>query len=56
MFGTASYAIGLVAYNTNRRDLSRRFIFQSIFFVAKFFIGSKDYIYFYKIFDKPIVD
>ena len=34
-FGTASYAIGLVAYNTGQRELSKRFLFRALVFSPK---------------------
>ncbi len=40
-YGTANYAIGLVAYNTKRRDLSRRFLSQALIFFPDFLLDRK---------------
>ena len=40
-FITANYAIGLVAYNTNQRSLSRRFFFRSLVLSPKLLLDRK---------------
>jgi len=40
-FGTANYAMGLVAYNSNRKDLSGRFLFRALGFSPGFLLDNK---------------
>lgn len=40
-FGTANYAIGIVAYNTHRRDLCSRYLSQALAFSPKLFLDRR---------------
>jgi hypothetical protein len=56
-FGAATYAIGLVAYNTHQRRLCRHYLFRTLSLSPKYFLARKAFLTLMKTYTSPgIID